>query len=128
MPRHENNVQRPKTRQVRPKADDFFDVSEPEGAARAHSTAARPQTPHEESDDDDTNIDSDRDEKDLDAPRVAQWVDDEDFELQEQTDDASGSEEEEDDEDHSASEPGPSRTLVSTSSTIQPNPCAKTHG
>ncbi|KAN0087581.1 protein of unknown function (DUF947) domain containing protein [Tylopilus felleus] len=113
MPRHENNVQRPKTRQVRPKADDFFDVSESEGAARAHSTAARPQTPHEESDDDDTNIDSDRDEKDLDAPRVAQWVDDEDFELQEQTDDASGSEEEEDDEDHSASEPGPSRTLRS---------------
>lgn len=96
-------------KQARPKAIDFLSDSEP-----ALPTVAHLQKVHDdESDEDDTNVDSDRDEEDIDAPRVAQWIDDEDFELQEQTDDASDSEEV--DDDQSASEAGPSRSLVRNS-------------
>ncbi|KAF8550044.1 DUF947-domain-containing protein [Imleria badia] len=94
-------------KQTRPKAIDFLSDSEP-----AHSTTAHLQKALDDESDDDTSIDSDGDEEDIDAPRVAQWIDDEDFELQEQTEDDENSEEV-DDDDHSASEAGPLRRLRS---------------
>lgn len=96
-------------KQARPKAIDY--LSESEG-----TTARLRKARDGESGDDDSSVDPDEDEEDIDAPRVAQWIDDEDLELEleEQTDDASDSERASDN-DHSASEAGPSRTLVSTS-------------
>lgn len=120
------NVQQSKAqvaKQARPKAIDFLSG----GAASkpTHSTIVRLQEAHDvESDDEDedTSGDSDRTEEDTDAPRVAQWIDDEELGLQEQTDDASTSPDSEGDDDHSASEAGPSRRLVSTPCVIHPCP------
>ena len=121
MPRHEN-VQQSKAqlaKQARSKAIHF--LSESEGA-----TIALQKAHDDESIGDDTNIDLDGDEEDIDAPRVAQWIDDDNLELQEQTDDASDSEEASDN-GHSTSEAGPSRTLVRTSCVIRLHPSADSH-
>lgn len=76
------------------------------------------QTRHEdESEGEGTNGDlEDTDEEDIDVPRVAQWIDDEEPDLQDQTDEASASLSSEgaDDDDRSANQAGPSRRLVST--------------
>lgn len=121
MPRHEN-VRQSKTqlaKQVRPKAKHF--LSESENAA----IALQVQKAHDdESDDDGTNVESDRDEGDIDAPRVAQWMDDED--LEQQTDDASDSEGA-NDNDHSVNEVGSSRTLVCISCAIWLHPSADSY-
>lgn len=63
--------------------------------------------------------------EDIDVPRVAQWIDDEELdELQEPMDDGSTSSDSEgvDEDGHSASEAWPSRRLVSTSCMIRPLP------
>jgi ribosomal RNA-processing protein 36 len=100
-------------KQARPKAIRFLSESE-------NATKARLQKAHDdESDDDDTSAESDKDEEDIDAPRVAQWMDDED--LEQQTDDDEDSEGT-NDNNHSASEVGPSRTLVCTSCVIRLHP------
>ena len=119
MPRHEN-VQQSKAqlaKQARSKAIHFS--SESEGA-----TIALQKAHDDEGVDDETNVDLDGDEEDIDAPRVAQWIDDGDLEPQEQTDDASDSEEA---SDHSTSEVGPSRTLVRASCVIRLHPSTDSH-
>lgn len=99
-------------KQGRPKAIDFL-------SEWGDTTTRLRKARDDESGDDDSNVDSDRDEEDIDAPRVAQWIDVEDLELEEQTDDTSDSERASgNDSDHSASGAGPSRTLVSTSCVI----------
>ncbi|KAH0832068.1 hypothetical protein J3R83DRAFT_12976 [Lanmaoa asiatica] len=117
-PQH-GNGQQSKTqfaKRARPKAVDF--LSESEGAEPPHSTIVRLHEVHDGgSDDEGPNVDSDKDEDDIDAPRVAQWIDDDDLELQEHMDDVSPSLDSEsegvDDDDHGASEAEPSRRLRS---------------
>lgn len=132
--RHEN-VQQSKARQVlkqfkaRPKAIDFMSESEDVEPARlSTSNAVRFQEDDgQESDDQDASLDSGSgEEEDVDAPRVAQWMDDEQLELQGSTSDdgsASGSDSdlhehddgEDSDDDHTTGKAEHSRRLVGAS-------------
>ena len=121
MPHHKN-AQRSRAqlagRQVRSKAIDFLSDTEDAGHTRSAKLESHFQNAHADESDDDTDSDRDEDEDDLDAPRVAQWIDDDEvLELQEQSEDTSDSEEV-DDSHHSEGEAAPSRKLVSTSCAI----------
>lgn len=126
VPHHEN-VQQSRA-QARSKTIDF--LSESEDDPEPAYSSLRKIHHNDESDDEDTDGDSeDMDEEDIDAPRVAQWIDDEEFDLQDQTNDTSPGLDSEgaDDDEHSASEAGPSRRLVSTLCVIRLYPFADLH-
>jgi ribosomal RNA-processing protein 36 len=84
------NVQKSKARQVlkqaRPKAIDF--MSESEDVKPASNVVRFQEDDGQESDDQDASLDSGSgEEEDVDTPRVAQWMDDEQLELQASTSD-----------------------------------------
>ena len=91
---------------ARKKAVDFLSESD----ASAHSTIAPLDTHHgDERDDEDSHGDTEEgDDEDMDVPRVAQWIDDD-------QEDAISSQGTNDDDEHTESEAEPSRRLVSTS-------------